>query len=227
MEIHAKEEMHVTGDDDKEFMVDGASEDAKDVGNKRALPAEFCVREQQKRGETTIFWEMFLHVTSIRVLVVEIDDSTRRVISALLMNCNYEVIGASNGLEAWKILEDETNQIDLVLSEVVIPYLSGLDLLCKIRSHKPCSNIPVIMMSSHDSIHLVFKCLSNGAVDFLVKPVRKNELKNLWQHVWRIGSCHNSNGSVSGSGKETKSFDGDVGEDSRSSSDLKTGGGHE
>lgn len=43
-------------------------------------------------------------------------------------------------------------------------------------------------MSSHDSMVLVFKCLSNGAVDFLVKPIRKNELKNLWQHVWR--RCH-------------------------------------
>lgn len=35
---------------------------------------------------------------------------------------------------------------------------------------------------------IVFKCLSEGAVDFLVKPIRKNELKNLWQHVWR--RCH-------------------------------------
>lgn len=41
------------------------------------------------------------------------------------------------------------------------------------------------VMSSHDSMNVVFKCLSKGAVDFLVKPVRKNELKNLWQHVWR------------------------------------------
>lgn len=32
---------------------------------------------------------------------------------------------------------------------------------------------------------VVFKCLSKGAVDFLVKPIRKNELKHLWQHVWR------------------------------------------
>lgn len=43
-------------------------------------------------------------------------------------------------------------------------------------------------MSSHDSMSIVFKCLSKGAVDFLVKPIRKNELKNLWQHVWR--KCH-------------------------------------
>lgn len=44
------------------------------------------------------------------------------------------------------------------------------------------------MMSSNDSMGIVFKCLSKGAVDFLVKPIRKNELKNLWQHVWR--KCH-------------------------------------
>lgn len=48
----------------------------------------------------------------------------------------------------------------------------------------PCE-ICVAVMSSHDSMGLVFKCLSKGAVDFLVKPIRKNELKILWQHVWR------------------------------------------
>lgn len=40
-------------------------------------------------------------------------------------------------------------------------------------------------MSAHDSVSTVYKCMLRGASDFLVKPVRKNELKNLWQHVWR------------------------------------------
>ncbi|KAJ0234905.1 Two-component response regulator-like APRR7 [Hirschfeldia incana] len=53
-------------------------------------------------------------------------------------------------------------------------------------------------MSSHDSMGLIFKCLSKGAVDFLVKPIRKNELKILWQHVWR--RCQSSSGSGSESG---------------------------
>ncbi|KAJ8765994.1 hypothetical protein K2173_020510 [Erythroxylum novogranatense] len=43
-------------------------------------------------------------------------------------------------------------------------------------------------MSTHDSMSMVYKCLSKGAVDYLLKPIRKNELKNLWQHVWR--KCH-------------------------------------
>ena len=40
-------------------------------------------------------------------------------------------------------------------------------------------------MSSHDSISTVYKCMLRGAADYLVKPIRKNELRNLWQHVWR------------------------------------------
>ncbi|PWA97128.1 CCT domain, CheY-like superfamily [Artemisia annua] len=51
--------------------------------------------------------------------------------------------------------------------------------------HEVSKNIPVIMMSAHDSVSTVYKCMLKGAADFLVKPVRKNELKNMWQHVWR------------------------------------------
>ena len=54
------------------------------------------------------------------------------------------VIAVSNGLQAWKILEDFSNHIDLVLTEVVMPFLSGIGLLCKITSHKTFKNIPVI-----------------------------------------------------------------------------------
>lgn len=41
------------------------------------------------------------------------------------------------------------------------------------------------VMSSRDSRSTVMKCMCRGAADFLIKPVRKNELTNLWQHVWR------------------------------------------
>ncbi|XP_008792544.2 two-component response regulator-like PRR37 isoform X2 [Phoenix dactylifera] len=159
-------------------------------------------RKQQQSPGPIIRWERFLPVRSLKVLLVENDDSTRQVVSALLRNCNYEVTASANGLQAWKILEDLTNHIDLVLTEVLMPCLSGIGLLSKIMSHKTCKNIPVIMMSSNDSMGTVFKCLSKGAVDFLVKPIRKNELKNLWQHVWR--RCQSSSGSGSGSESGTQ-----------------------
>ncbi|KAI5648737.1 hypothetical protein M9H77_34742 [Catharanthus roseus] len=81
-----------------------------------------------------------------------------------------------------------------------MPCLSGIGLLSKIMNHKTCKNIPV--MSSNDSMGIVFKCLSKGAVNFLVEPIRKDELKNLWQHVWR--KCHSSSGSGSESGIRTQ-----------------------
>ncbi|XP_010238422.1 two-component response regulator-like PRR95 isoform X2 [Brachypodium distachyon] len=63
--------------------------------------------------------------------------------------------------------------------------MSGFLLLSTIMEHEACKNIPVIMMSSNDAVSMVFKCMLKGAADFLVKPIRKNELRNLWQHVWR------------------------------------------
>ncbi|XVE68999.1 hypothetical protein DITRI_Ditri09bG0114600 [Diplodiscus trichospermus] len=160
-------------------------------------------RSQQQPQGPLVRWERFLPVRSLKVLLVENDDSTRHVVCALLRNCGYEVTAVSNGLQAWKILVDLTNHIDLVLTEVEMPCLSGIGLLCKIMNHKTCKNIPVIMMSTYDSMSIVFKCLSKGAVDFLVKPTRKNELKNLWQHVWR--KCHSrSSGSGSESGIRTQ-----------------------
>ncbi|KAJ0021723.1 hypothetical protein Pint_32262 [Pistacia integerrima] len=162
----------------------------------------FQISQQQPPQGSVVCWERFLPIRSLKVLLVENDDSTRHVVSALLRNCSYEVTPVANGLQAWKILEDLSNQIDIVLTEVVMPVLSGIGLLCKIMMHKTRKNIPVIMMSSQDSMGIVFKCLSKGAVDFLVKPIRKNELKNLWQHVWR--RCHSSSGSGSESGTHTK-----------------------
>lgn len=201
---------------------------AKDINNGlgRALPVADGRQKTQQLQGPMIRWERFLPIGSPKVLLVENDDSTRHVVSALLQNCSYEVVAVADGVQAWNVLEDVNNHIDLVLAEVVMPSLSGIGLLGKIMSHKTFSNIPVIMMSSHDPMGLVFKCLSKGAVDFLVKPIRKNELKNLWQHVWR--RCHSSCGSGSESGIQTKKYakskSYDVSENNTGSSDERDNG---
>ncbi|KAK1303685.1 Two-component response regulator-like PRR95 [Acorus calamus] len=122
---------------------------------------------------------------SLRVLLVEADDSTRQIISALLRKCSYKVTTASDGLKGWEALKEKHSGIDLVLTEVDLPSISGFALLNMIMGHETCKSTPVIMMSSKDSMSTVYKCMLNGAADFLVKPLRKNELRNLWQHVWR------------------------------------------
>lgn len=116
---------------------------------------------------------------------MEPDDSTRQIIAALLRKCSYKVAAVSDGLKAWEALKGEPQNVDLILTEVELPSISGFALLSLIMEDDICKKIPVIMMSSHDSISMVLKCMLKGAADFLVKPVRKNELRNLWQHVWR------------------------------------------
>ncbi|XP_042502191.1 two-component response regulator-like APRR3 isoform X2 [Macadamia integrifolia] len=137
------------------------------------------------KEEKVIRWDRILPRKFLRVLLVENDDSTRQIVATLLRKCSYQVAAVADGLKAWEVLNEKHYNFDIVLTEVVMPSLSGIGLLSKIMGNEICKNIPVIMMSSHDSIGIVFKCMLKGAADFLVKPVRKNELRNLWQHVWR------------------------------------------
>ncbi|RDX94314.1 Two-component response regulator-like PRR95 [Mucuna pruriens] len=130
-------------------------------------------------------WEKFLPKMILRVLLVEADDSTRQIIAALLRKCSYKVAAVPDGLKAWELLKGRPQNVDLILTEVDLPSISGYPLLTLIMEHEICKNIPVIMMSSQDSISTVYKCMLRGAADYLVKPIRKNELRNLWQHVWR------------------------------------------
>ncbi|CAK9158244.1 unnamed protein product [Ilex paraguariensis] len=144
---------------------------------------------------SVVRWERFLPRKVLRVLLVEADDSTRQIIAALLRKCSYKVATVSDGLKAWEVLKGRPHNIDLILTEVELPSISGFALLTLIAEHELCKNIPVIMMSSQDSVSTVYQCMLRGAADFLVKPVRKNELRNLWQHVWRRQA---SSGSVLG-----------------------------
>lgn len=75
---------------DVELKVESVIKDVNDAG-RRALQAQGAVQVQQQQSQSgTICWERFLHVTSIKVLLVESDDSTRHIVTALLRNCNYE-----------------------------------------------------------------------------------------------------------------------------------------
>lgn len=67
------------------------------------------------------------------------------------------VIEAANGLQAWKVLEDLTNHIDLILTEVAMPGLSGIALLYKIMGHPTRKNVPVISKFFQVPIYVWFE----------------------------------------------------------------------
>lgn len=80
-----------------------------------------------------------VHMPSLKLITIKL----LRQIDKLNLYA-LSVIEASNGLQAWKLLEDLTNHVDLVLTEVVMPCLSGVGLLSKIMNHQTRKNLPVI-----------------------------------------------------------------------------------
>ncbi|CAA0824719.1 pseudo-response regulator 5 [Striga hermonthica] len=164
------------------------------AGGGGTAPEVGTAAEEEAESSPVVRWDKFLPKMVLRVLLVEADDSTRQIIAALLRKCSYRVATVPDGLKAWEVLKGSSCNIDLILTEVELPSISGYALLTLIMEHEACKNIPVIMMSSQDSVGTVYKCMLRGASDFLVKPVRKNELRNLWQHVWRKQASSTSAG---------------------------------
>ncbi|MBI4384927.1 MAG: response regulator [Nitrospinae bacterium] len=108
-----------------------------------------------------------------RILIVEDHKPSQDLASRILKLRNYSVSAANNGDDA--IREMETHEVDLVLLDILLPGLSGMDVLKWIHGHRP--KIPIIVISSLDKDGKVAKEAKNlGALDFIGKPVNYNDL---------------------------------------------------
>lgn len=117
------------------------------------------------------------------MLVVDDDPLCLKVIERMLKRCDYIVTTSQSSVQALELLRtNKEHQFDLVLSDVYMPDMDGFKLLEVIGLE---IGLPVIMMSSNGETSVVFRGVTHGAVDFLIKPVRIEELRNLWQHVVR------------------------------------------
>ncbi len=117
---------------------------------------------------------MGMREDQIRILVADDDPHTRKLIEIMCRDTGYELIFATNGQEALKMLEERGYQIQLVLSDVMMPHMGGEDLLAALK--KVASHVPVVLMTSHGSIDSAVKFLKAGAVDYITKPLHKEVL---------------------------------------------------
>ncbi|KAK9815462.1 hypothetical protein WJX72_004023 [[Myrmecia] bisecta] len=135
---------------------------------------------QQSEEARTDSWDNF--PAGLKVLVVDDDPLCLKVVEHMLRRCNYAVTTCFNGTIALERLRDRHQHYDLVLSDVYMPDMDGFKLLETIGLEL---GVPVIMMSSNGETNVVLRGVTHGAVDFLIKPVRIEELRNVWQHVVR------------------------------------------
>jgi CheY-like chemotaxis protein len=101
-----------------------------------------------------------------KVLVVDDDPEVRLVLVEFLSNRGYDVTAASGGAEAVAIIE--TTKPDLVLLDVAMPDMDGLETLKRIVAIEPA--LAVIMVTANADIGMTSKLLGLGAVDYVPKP---------------------------------------------------------
>jgi two-component system nitrogen regulation response regulator NtrX len=106
-------------------------------------------------------------MTESVVFIVDDEDGIRESLSGIFEDEGYEVITACSGEEALKILKEQS--MDLILLDVWLPGMDGIQILKEIKDLKP--DIPVIMISGHGNIELAVKATRMGAYDFLEKPL--------------------------------------------------------
>jgi two-component system cell cycle sensor histidine kinase/response regulator CckA len=108
-----------------------------------------------------------------RVLVVDDEDTTRQTIARLLEAGGFSVVMASNGDEAMARLATDGNTIDLVLSDVTMPGMTGIDLSYQIRAQYP--SMPVAIVSG-DVSELERSIIGRADVPFIKKPFHAESL---------------------------------------------------
>ncbi|ONK76355.1 uncharacterized protein A4U43_C03F26720 [Asparagus officinalis] len=123
--------------------------------------------------------------SKVRILLCDNDAKSSQEIVRLLSNCSYQVTSVKTARQVIDVLTANGPDIDIILAEVDLPVAKGFKMLKYINRDKELRRIPIIMMSSQDEVSVVVKCLRLGAADYLVKPLRMNELLNLWTHMWR------------------------------------------
>jgi DNA-binding NtrC family response regulator len=108
-----------------------------------------------------------------KILIVDDEPAIREVLEMILQEWGYDVRLASDGAEARDLVESYDPEI--VISDVVMPQLSGLDLLRLLKAGN--SNRPVILVTAHASIDLAVESMKQGAQDFITKPMDYPKLR--------------------------------------------------
>jgi two-component system, cell cycle response regulator len=111
-----------------------------------------------------------------RPVILAVDDQLQNIelLEACLVPQGYEIIKASSGEEALEKLSG--NQIDLILLDIMMPKMSGLEVLEKLRADKKTKAIPVVMVTALKETEDKVKALEAGCDDFISKPFDRIEL---------------------------------------------------
>jgi DNA-binding NtrC family response regulator len=110
------------------------------------------------------------------ILVVDDERNIRRTLDLVLRGEGYQVVEAGSGEEALQLLAHGDTPVELVLLDLLLPGINGLDLLERVRQDDATRDLPVIVISGHATVHDAVKAIKLGAGDFFEKPLNRERI---------------------------------------------------
>lgn len=118
----------------------------------------------------------------IKILIVDDEKNMRRLLEYNLEKAGYEVYSATDGEKAF--VKAKETEPDLILSDIMMPHLNGLELFKRLRSDNKTRFIPVIFVSAEAQAADKQKGLSLGAYSYITKPINVPHLLNTIQTLF-------------------------------------------
>jgi DNA-binding response OmpR family regulator len=104
-----------------------------------------------------------------KIMIIEDDYFVMDIYHTKLTQAGFDVIGAKDGLEALKKLQEEKQIPDLILLDIIMPYLGGLEVLEKVKKDDQLKEIPVILLTNLSQKTEIDRGMELGAKDYLIK----------------------------------------------------------
>ncbi len=159
---------------DKEKQMDGVLPEKSDyIVNKSSLWSDLWEKTYQKEKSIKVDSISNIHSLNTTILIVEDHPEVRDYIKVLVQD-THKVLEAENGLKALEILEKQP--VNLVITDLMMPWMDGFELLEAMRQNENYSSIPVLVVSARNTENDKFKVLSQGINDILQKPFNQQEL---------------------------------------------------
>jgi two-component system, chemotaxis family, chemotaxis protein CheY len=120
-------------------------------------------------------------MAKVRALIVDDSSVMRKIVERSLRQAGIElekVVEAGNGAEALGVLRD--NQVDLILCDINMPVMDGLEFVRQIGSVESAKGVPIVMITTEGSESHVVQALSSGARGYIRKPFTPDQVK---EHV--------------------------------------------
>ena len=126
-------------------------------------------------------------MSKFKILCVEDNPDTQRMLSFLLTQAGYEVITADDGLQG--IQKAKAWRPALILMDMMMPRMSGVEAVRRLRKMKVTKDIPILMLSAYQEQALIDEAIQAGADDYLIKTVLPDDLTDIIDRYLEVGSA--------------------------------------